>query len=1250
MTKLRTARHCGVSTTFFQSLIPYLQSNVVSFPVLEIMGHRLQDEPQQFRRRIPAGHYGLYVALFSQELRKERHPVGTEKSGFLVVYAPEGARLFAPEFVISRANQRIHNDIRTLRSVAKDLLSAVAVVKPRYSLGQFCQLRAFSTSAALRRKKQNHTYLSENVPVTPLDNVELTLNVEDEHFKESLLASLLSKVVSIFTHHTDSAELNTIYPLFQSLRRHDIDLPSVHEYNIVLKSICQRALDSERTLQNIELKLTTLLTVFQDLLDACARNPALLPNAETYKTIFPCIFDGVIHTLELSTEPHVTAHKHTECLNKATEYLLVGSDLLLSIKNKDELDMEQLLPRLCACLLALPHMITKDLCALAVSYSSTRSPEYRFYQHLITLAQHFARSDTLAMDKKQIYGFVSGVYATYKEQLQLVPALAAGEFDVYRALVEALVASGNLPVASKFIDQILHEFRDLMASGKTIKSLEISALLSTYLEALMSSERPEDLLTSFTLINKFCQVAYLPELSASVYNNMINRLVKRYGQLEFEKRSSSGDATSALAEQQVDVYDKIWWLYNYVVVRKDFQPTGHKKSNLTKQISCRDTLLSLSLDLGDHLNIARLIKEILVKDHLIGDWNVSKKLYQYLQNGSVAHGNDYYQNVLWSVVEQQARHFSDDSRELNALLSEHVDFLLFDDPRTFGRVLNLMMVFNAFQKFDLLTDNAYGLMSVSSYLMSVVPKRLLSDAETVKVLQYQACLVNEFENPDHCYTELSPELRNLKTYSASFFSLVFSNVTSGSQLTTEILQAASTMDMTCSSGSGVISPANFELDVLAQLKLNFEHGLELFLTYFNQGYCFTAETWNALMTQNFAMDVLEKEHFFLIRDFVARLFLSSSAAAHLTSLVALNNDKVTIKVVQTLVKEGRNELLGNDDVLCAIVAHATLTDNKYFLKVLADNVDHIYLLNSRVAWVTELFRKFNASCMSQTVVSFVDTHASLLSELDIRHETASELISVVTDAFFNENMTERASLLFETLFVGRANSSVLVQSDKLLGCLFKYYIASGAHDTILRKYCKLKGRSAELDLLFQFSELLRSVHTPEAQPSAYRIDSERALALQMLSAHDLVAMKKLLENHALVVANRANFFDLMIITLTKAASLVGPSSYGRVVARFESVIKLCKVLKLKELNARSLSKIIRLLATTKSRHLLNIIFNKYMIDNKVLSTFNFYFLRVRVASAHEAHLLLEEFVSALELVGDQLNLKAIQTYKSNTVA
>ena len=57
-----------------------------------------------------------------------------------------------------------------------------------------------------------------------------------------------------------------------------------------------------------------------------------------------------------------------------------------------------------------------------------------------------------------------------------------------------------------------------------------------------------------------------------------------------------------------------------------------------------------------------------------------------------------------------------------------------------------------------------------------------------------------------------------------------------------------------------------------------------------------------------------------------------------------------------------------------------------------------------------------------------------------------------------------------------------------------------------------------------------------------------------------------------------------------------------------------------------------------------------MIDNKVLSTFNFYFLRVRVVSAHEAHLLLEEFVSALELVGDQLNLKAIQTYKSNTVA
>lgn len=1220
------------------------------------MGHWDQDEPHPSKLRIPTGHYGLYFGLFSQELRKEeKRSKVPEKGGFLVVFAPESLQPVVPEFVISQANQRILNDIQTLRSVTRNLLSTLAILKPKRSLKQLYQLRTFSTSAPIQRHKQLDRILDFVKEVEPAVSKEESAVVpesdqvdETDDFEESFFANQTSKINHIFFNHSDPAELNTIYPIYQSLKRNDLDLPSVENYNLVLKSICLRPLDSEGTSESIEAKLTSLLTVYQDLLEACSRNNKLHPNAETYNTILPCIFDGALKTLELSSGSDVTSHKYGMSLKKAMDYVQVGTNLFMSIKNKSDLDFSLGFPDLLACLLAFPHVLTPELCSLIVSYSNVNSNSYELYRNLIALAKHFTHSETLGMDKKQLYGYVSSVYGTYKEQLATNSRLALGEFEVYEAMIETLVSCGNIPVATKFLDQILIDFKDQMVSGKSARIPEISGLISSYLEAVMSSERTEDLFTSFNLLLKFREIAYLPEVSANVYNNMINRFIHLYSQQEYEKVKSANPAE--IAEQQVATYKKIWHLYNYAVVRQDFQYSTCKNSKLSKSVSCRDSLLSLTLDLGDHPMIARLIKEILVKDHLITDWNISKKLYQYLCSGAITHGNEYYHNLLWAVVEQQAQHYSKDSTELNSFLSEHVAYLVVKSPQSFSTLLNLMMVFNAFENFKLLSDNAYGLMEISTFLTNESLSRQLSATETVKILQYQACLINEFEDPDNHYTELCPELQELKLHASDFFISLFKTLESGSKLTRDILQACSMLGLDGNFEAGdTLSAVDFKLDLSSQLNVKAEAGIESFLTYFSQGFSFTDETWNAIITQNFAMEILENESYFLIGELITRLSSSQNADAHIAKLIRLYNDKVSIKVVQSLVRDEQRAPLLTNKVLSALSAHASLTTNKYFLNHLASNVEYFWSLNQDQSWLAQFFNKFNASGMSSVVTDFLVAEHESIARLDIAEDKAADLISAITDALLNEKQSEAAGQLFEKLFSGPSRGRALLESNKLLGCLLNYYIANGAHKTVTDKFGKFKGRSVELDHLFQFSELLSTLQG-ESTDFNFQIRSEESLALNILTKTDVMTMKEIYENHSLLIANKSEFFDLMVTTLTKAATLVSVSCHRHLISRFESVIKLCKVLKLKQLGAISLLKILRLLAITKSLDLLNIIFNKFLVNNTIVSTFNLYFLRIKLSSEHESKMILREFSSALEQVGDKLNMSTINSYTSRLAA
>ncbi|KAM9909233.1 hypothetical protein OXX69_005617, partial [Metschnikowia pulcherrima] len=128
--------------------------------------------------------------------------------------------------------------------------------------------------------------------------------------------------------------------------------------------------------------------------------------------------------------------------------------------------------------------------------------------------------------------------------------------------------------------------------------------------------------------------------------------------------------------------------------------------------------------------------------------------------------------------------------------------------------------------------------------------------------------------------------------------------------------------------------------------------------------------------------------------------------------------------------------------------------------------------------------------------------------------------------------------------------------------------------------------------------------------------------------------------------NNERLFSTMIISLTKAARVLHDTSGAKITAKFEAVIKLCKAICLERISAETLGNIIQFLAATKSNNLLNILFNKFMINNTLMSSFNFYFLRVHVRTKSELMEILRMFEAGFRQNGDLINLKSVEEFRN----
>lgn len=1192
------------------------------------------------------------------------------------------------KFFILKLNQDIQSNIDELKKYTYSLLSILNAVAPNQRFASlsasgmsFCplgQVRNFSTFCPKHRKVEADAINNVSAPVIPkIDNIVNEITAEtpslrtdtDGSFESNFLHNQIAAITSTYSSYTDASELNIIYPLYQSLKRNDLTLPSIQLYNIVLSSIEKRALDSEFTLEAIENKLTNLLTVYQDILSSGNK-----PDTETYNLIIRNLLQGNLDCLHLESS---NQYQYFATYKRAQEFCQISIELFNSIKAINQLDLDCLVPKLLVVLDSFPELVTKDLLLRLISaISEVNTLTKDTYCTLIGITKHFTKFGIFEGNSKEIYKFIVSVYSDYKQVIENDD----NEFAIYNTLIESLVQNGQLALASEFLDEILLDYKNSFALDKKASKSQVSSLISTYIKQIICSGSRTSLFKGYDLLMKFNRISYIPELSISVYNNMINKFINECNSIQIEKQKLTNSNNKSTFENtsksqeleslQSSIYKNIWKLYDYIAIRKDFQSMPTMESIRADKFNCREVLLSLTLEMGDHTRIFQLIKEIVVKNHLVFDLNVLKKTLNYLYNGVVynreqgEHFNRYYLGLVWNLVESQAQHYLSNSKDLNDFFSEFVSFLLVPVPQNSPAIpdiidyniqmfMNSLTLENAIKDFNFQSDNIYGLIIASKLIMNYSGK----DITIInKILLFQAQLVKLFEDSDNHYVELNAELLLFRLELKVSFKSLLERFKDRIVFNQAILEGCKFYDIEVNSPVDPESEIEwtYDLNLSYVLSTNYDVGVSKFIEMFQKGYNFSSGTWEIIFNYNFAVDVLEANFPIKVGDFVMR-FMQLNVEHDMkvdliTKLINYNSDKINIKIVQLLLENPSMLLSGTSTdckVLIYLIKSSEDSPNLYLQALLNDRsfFQLIFSINHDEAWIVEYFKFLKLRGNARELTSIVEDFGIITtgSKLDsaqfklmyhylmslIESDNLAKFNTVFQETFTNQNTSYASDVEFLEMMI---SYNLAVKSDESLKMIW----------TDFRKF---QYKSQNLKELILLAELILYFRTGEIpKHSNHQVKTIEELAIRLLSSN-VGEMDKLYTKNKQLLPNKERKLQLVSCVFDNLIQ-IQPTVKSDDILRvsFRNVLKFLKLEGFRNVNSEVFVKMIEFLKLIQASDILNIILTKFLHNSKITDILNFYFLEVQLFEDTDKMKVLKSLHSSFKLLGDSFNARVIDDY------
>ncbi|KAL7664185.1 Uncharacterized protein ABC855_g3017 [[Candida] zeylanoides] len=1198
--------HSAGKPQFFESSYPYLRNhnalvNFEAFFQRTTFGnggpHPSNTSSDFFG--IDNGHYGLYFTIFNHEGDKRKiYPVTYEDSDHSAhqAYKHSDERLTLEQwesFYISKAARETSANVKGLHLVSKRFLPATqSSVKPSQFL---YPARLFSTTTAQLRGRRSgepnavaHTAASKPSP-PPVK--------ERDTFADDFIATQTSLIRQNF-ESSDGSARNMIFPIYQSIKRNDLVLPSIDLYNIVLASITSRPCDgSNGFITEIESRLTNLLTVYQDLI---ALRSQVKPNDLTYKLVLEGLFQGCYESVKILTNPTTVLHSTEESFIKGQEFLKVATDLFMCTTQQQYPDL--MMTQMVSCLRCLPNLLSPELFDKIKSQSNIVGDPH-FHIALVALIPH------IPMSKDVAYQMSQEIFANFKE----CHGASQLEYAMYGALVETLIRTKNTSYATKFVDDIMNDYKAAVVSGEdsvatvAVRKSNVSHLLSSYLTALSDT----NLMEAHKLMEDFGSLAFVPEFSVGFYKHMIGRLLQAF--------HTSSDTS---------FYQSAWKLHDSVSIRKDYYLAGRAVDDTPSPLApnANELLISLSIDLGDHERVFFLIKQLILKNMFVKDFNIFRKLVSYLYNGAyyeLGKPNLHYFELMWSLIESQAGHYSASSNSLNYYLSGVAQFIKITEGNQFSCVQKLVssnFVRQAFSQFRLDADNSYGIMIVSRDLMS--SDCLWEDSKLqLMALELQSHLIVEFEDTESFYLELAPDILEFKdALKTNFKKSVKSYAADGRAFTGVLVEACKSLDYELPlkvKEEAASGPQ--EMRLALQLNVNPYSGLRTFIKAFQQGYVFDYSTWKSVLNKKFVTETLQLNDIVKVDTFVQRLRLSSLTKEELSELlvqmVELGNERVNILYTKILSKGD----LMCDDSLMALLRFWETNENYYLNTLITENFEPSLLFNAKDR-KRIIGQYFSSLSVQKRYADIIAAGYYQMSDLNLEQESDLSIAKSILNAHLELHELETFDKMFRQLYrpgLGTASSTVMN------GLLLKFCTYRGSYDLVLKKFASaLKAVPNHLELL-HFNHFLKSLNGSSEVVAATKLNPKE-MTLQLMSCLGIAEMKALYDtNKAFIEHNKDEMTHEAMEYFHKAANIMGLSKSSIILHRFQTFLAFLKLIHFTRLDTRHLVSIIEFYGVTGRQDLANIILNKIAFPTEtgqygISPLLDYYFFEVPLYASTKA--------------------------------
>lgn len=1243
---------------FFQSSQPYLQRNKWVAEFQQFYSKKWKDDgPHPSTRSkyflsIDSGHYGIYYAILNHDSdnkrKKSRKSLKLDYSQVIDGDIPGLQDLdLSTKFFILNINRDIHHSISYLRTVSRDLLSTLSIVKPKFSV---VTVRQYSTKTV------------GDIGAFKDDQTEDPQDISSE-FETRFLKTQTDNILEIY-NSGDKNRLNLIYPLYQAIVRNNITIPSIDIYNVVLDSIAARTLDNDMSMSAIETRLTNIMTVYQHLLNEISSG--LRPSSTTYEIVLRELFKGATESISIYSCDSTPQSMLQESYTKSQEFSQVGIELLLSIKNVEDLCLSEILPNLLCILNMFPHLISRELFNKLMSLKDNfETSEVWYYIGMIGVSKTFSKLGFFE-NRKELYEYILANYESYKNACASNGDLATYEYDIYAILIASLIKTDNFPIATKFLDGIIIDYKQSLKLGTQTKisKKQMSDLLSIYLESLIEYNSSEMFDKAYELFVEISKLSYLPELSVEIYNSFISHFIGRYYDLENRKQSISSMEELELArisKSQASIYSKVCALYDCCAIRKDHHDRSISSNSRVHfypgKYSGREYLLSLSIDLGDHERAFQIIKEIVLKNHLIVEKGVLHKLLEYLYLGSISNGyNRYYYDLMIEIIEDQSLYYQHDISLLTDYLAEVSKYILSSDgSATLEFLLNSQMVNSCFKNFTLSTCNVYGLGQVSNFLYQYVAKNLhnVSNTQMFKVAHIQSMLLCGLEDTENYYLELGSEVINFRNKVYSDFKNILEIIEKEDinlMLSESIIEASNLCDGTIRKNTQAKSlefiEAQTTINLSILLSINYEAGVRKFLTNFRKGYNFSALTWLIIINEKFAVDLLSKKLGIEAKDLIERLISLDMKASDITillkSLVGLKFDKITINIIKAIM---RNSDSISAELLSCIYEIEGSTNNLYLKDLMIKCFNKFFGKIKDKKWISS-YLKFLSLQKEYELLIKTATDLHIIKSYSLVDEQQVEILHHVFHSYIKLNRLEEFQDMFKKIFNSASRNSELLKSEQLMSLLLRYYTMCGSFDMVIDTLApRVDSSSSNYDLI-RFAEFMRDQTKNKEQADMKKERNIQCLSIGLLQCLTASQMRDLYMTQDLV--HRSELFSAIMKNLNKAAMIndFTQRSNSLLQDKFNVCMLFLRSINVTKLHCKELVYVIHFFAITKSMEMLNYICVNFLGSNGPQSLLNMEHHEVILSSEKDKFIILQALKDAFAYINDKINLHFILQYCS----